>query len=124
MKVLEHLGAQGELRIYKIDALPKGIGTKAPERTESGAFIISHSEKGHHHVLGGDVDVIEHEEKVEFGSQSIALRTLYAIVREPTALHQTATNNHDDIMLDPGIIMFRADVEFDPFGAQIREVRD
>jgi hypothetical protein len=124
MQILSHIGAQGELRIYKIDSFPEGIGTKSPERAESGAFIISHSEKGHHHVIGGDVDVIEHEETVQFNSESIALRTLYAIVREPTALHQTATDNHDDIMLDPGKYMIRADVEFNPFGGQIRQVTD
>jgi hypothetical protein len=124
MKILSHPAAQGEVRIYKIDALPKGIGTKAPERTKTGAFIISHSEKGHHHVIGGDVDVIEHEETVQFNSQSIALRTLYAIVREPTALHQTSTDNHDDIMLDPGTYMFRVDIEYNPFDSELRQVRD
>jgi hypothetical protein len=124
MKILDHIGAQGELRIYKIDALPEGIGTNSPERTESGAFIISHSEKGHHHVLGGNVDVIEHEETIQFGTQSVAMRTLYAIVREPTALHQTATDNHDDIMLAPGDYMIRADIEYDPFGEELRQVCD
>lgn len=124
MKILSHIGAQGELRIYKIDALPQSVGAQSPQRTASGDYIISHSEKGHHHVIGGDVDVIEHEETVQFGSQSVALRTLYAIVREPTALHQTATNNHDDIALDPGYYMIRADVEFDPFDEQLRQVRD
>jgi len=117
------VGAQGELRIYAIDSLPNNIGTRRPERCEHG-FILAHSEKGHHHVLGGNVDVIEHVETQKLGSQSMALRTLYAIVHEPTALHQTATNNHADVMLDPGFYAIRADVEYDPFAEQIREVRD
>jgi hypothetical protein len=117
------IGAQGELRIYAIDSLPDNIGNHRPERNEHG-FILAHSEKGHHHVLGGDVDVIEHVETQTVGGQSLAMRTLYAIVREPTALHQTATDNHADVMLDPGFYAIRADVEYDPFAEQIHEVRD
>lgn len=118
------LAAQGELRIYAIDALPANIGENRPRRCADGAFILAHSEKGHHHVLGGDVDVIEHVENQTIGGQSLAMRTLYAIVREPTALRQTAANAHVDVALDPGIYAIRADVEFDPFADQIREVRD
>jgi hypothetical protein len=119
------IGAQGELRIYKIDALPADMsGAVAPKRNAQGAFILAHSEKGHHHVIGGDVDVLEHVEKQTIDGQSLAMRTLYAIVREPTALHQTATHNHADVMLDPGIYAIRCDVEYDPFAEQIREVQD
>lgn len=118
------IAAQGELRIYAIDRLPENVGTKRPKRDAQGAFILAHSEKGHHHVLGGNVDVIEHTEVQNMGSQSLAMRTLYAIVREPTKVRQTATNAHVDVDLDPGIYAIRADVEFDPFADQIREVRD
>lgn len=118
------IAAQGELRIYAIDSLPDNIGSRQPKRNAQGAFILAHSEKGHHHVLGGDVDVIEHTEVQKMGSQSLAMRTLYAIVREPTALHQTAADAHVDVMLDPGLYVIRADVEFDPFADEIREVQD
>lgn len=118
------LAAQGELRVYAIQALPDGIGTTRPRRNANGAFILAHSEKGHHHVLGGNVDVIEHTEVQTIGQQSLAMRTLYAIVHEPTSLRQTAANAHVDIALDPGIYAIRADVEFDPFADQIREVQD
>lgn len=118
------LAAQGELRIYSIEAIPANIGTQRPKRNTEGAFILAHSEKGHHHVLGGEVDVIEHVEVQTLSNQSLAMRTLYAIVREPTVLRQTAANAHVDIELDAGIYAIRADVEFDPFADQIREVRD
>lgn len=118
------IAAQGELRIYKIEALPENLGTVRPKRDATGAFILAHSEKGHHHVLGGNVDVIERVEVQSFGSQSLAMRTLYAIVKEPAALHQTATDGHLDVTLDPGFYEIRADVEFDPFADEIREVRD
>ena len=121
---MQNIGAQGELRIYKIDSLPDNIGERQPERDVNGAFILAHSEKGHHHVIGGAVDVIEHEEVQQIGNQSLAMRTLYAIVKEPTALHQTATDAHADIMLAPGYYAIRADVEFDPFQEEIQVVRD
>jgi hypothetical protein len=118
------LAAQGELRIYSINQLPENIGANRPARNDAGAFILAHSEKGHHHVLGGNVDVIEHVETQTIGSQSLAMRTLYAIVREPTALRQTAADAHVDVMLDPGFYVIRADVEFDPFADEIRQVQD
>lgn len=118
------LAAQGELRIYAIDALPANIGNRRPNKNAQGAFILAHSEKGHHHVLGGDVDVIEHVETQQIGSQSLAMRTLYAIVHEPANLRQTAADAHVDVQLEPGMYAIRADVEFDPFADQIREVRD
>jgi uncharacterized membrane-anchored protein len=118
------VAAQGELRVYKIEHLPKNVGVARPKKNKDGAFILAHSEKGHHHVLGGDVDVLEHVTTHAIGAQSLAMRTLYAIVNAPTMLHQTATNGHLDVMLEPGIYEIRADVEFDPFAEQIREVQD
>lgn len=52
------------------------------------------------------------------------MRTLYAIVKSPTKIHQTATDGHVDIALDEGLYAIRADVEYDPFASQIREVQD
>lgn len=118
------IAAQGELRVYEIDSLPDNIGTNRPSRNERGDFILAHSEKGHHHVIGGDVDVIEHTEVQKMGDQSLAMRTLYAIVNQPTTLRQTATDAHTEVNMDAGIYAIRADVEFDPFGDQIREVQD
>jgi len=118
------IGAQGELRVYKIDSLPENIGTKAPKKNEMGEFILAHSEKGHHHVIGGNVDVIEHTENVTVGNTSMAMRTLYAIVREPTSLHQTAATPHDDIILNEGIYAIKTDMEYNPFADEIREVQD
>lgn len=51
----EVIGAQGEITIIKIDAIPEGMKTK-PAQKISGGWVISHSESGSHHVLsGGDV---------------------------------------------------------------------
>lgn len=114
------LGAQGELRVYKIDALPEGLVFKAPAKDAMGNHILSHSEKGHNHVIDGNTMVMEHTAQVA----GMAMKTFYAIVKNPTALHQTALDNHSDIPLDDGIYAIRVDVEYDPFAEMIAEVRD
>lgn len=111
------IGAQGEVRIYRIESLPDDLTGQAPERTPDGAFIISHSERGHHHVLGGDVDVIDTRDSHGF-------QVLYAIVREPTKLRQTAADAHGEIALEPGFYRLRPDVEFNPFAEQMQRVQD
>lgn len=111
------IGAQGEITIIKIDALPEGIEAKAAERTEKG-WIISHSESGHHHVLTGG-DVMERTSKVPQGMQ-----ILYAILENPEALIQDAAVPHGGFDLPAGLYEFRIAREFDPFAEQARRVAD
>lgn len=111
------IGQQGEVRIVRIDTLPKGIDTKPVVKGEKG-FIISHSESGHHHLLTGG-DVMERINDVPAGMQ-----ILYAILESPEALIQDAPTPHEGIALDPGIYEFRLSREFDPFAEQVRRVAD
>lgn len=112
------IGNQGEIRIDRIESLPEF--TTAPFKEKKGDhFIISHSEQGHHHLLGGDVEVMERMESVPAGA-----KILYAIVKEPTKLWQDATVPHEPIPLDPGIYEFRIKREYDPFSEQARRVTD
>ncbi len=111
------VGAQGEITIIRIDAIPDGIATKPADRVALGA-IISHSESGHHHVLTGG-DVMERTRDVPAG-----MRVLYAILDEPAALVQDATVPHDSYELPPGVYEFRCAREFDPFAEQARRVAD
>lgn len=113
----EIIGAQGEITIIKIDALPANITTKPAERIGNN-WIISHSESGHHHVLTGG-DVMERTEGVAPGMQ-----VLYALLTEPAALVQDAAAPHDGYDLEPGIYEFRISREFDPFADQARRVAD
>ena len=50
MRIIETLGAQGEIRIFRVDKIPAGA---KPVERESGEthYVIGHSESGHHHVL-------------------------------------------------------------------------
>ncbi|MBP7619332.1 MAG: hypothetical protein KA745_00070 [Gemmatimonadales bacterium] len=110
---------QGEIRIDRIDALPEGVAMTPHTEKLGGDFIISHSGgQGHHHVLGGDVDVMEAHGGPE------GMRIFHVIVRAPTALRQTAAVPHRPVDLAPGIYSMRIKREFDPFGAQIRAVAD
>jgi hypothetical protein len=111
------IGAQGEITIIKIDALPAGVETKAAERVNKG-WIISHSESGHHHLLTGG-DVMERTSAVPEG-----MKILYAILDNPEALIQDAQAPHDGYDLAPGIYEFRCAREFDPFAEQARRVAD
>lgn len=111
------IGAQGEITIIKIDALPEGMETKAAERIEKG-WIISHSESGHHHLLTGG-DVMERTSKVPAGMQ-----ILYAILENPEALIQDAATPHGGFDLPAGLYEFRVAREFDPFAEQARRVAD
>lgn len=111
------IGAQGEVRIVKISAMPPAAELR-PITREKGGTIISHSESGHHHILTGG-DVMERTANVPAG-----MRILYAILDAPESLVQTAPGAHGSYLLDPGIYEFRCSREFDPFANQARRVTD
>lgn len=108
---------QGEVNIRKIDAMPEHISLSPVERSDNG-YIISHSEKGHHHLLI-DGKVMERITDVPAG-----MRILYAIVEKPTSFIQDAPTPHERYELPAGIYEFRIAREFDPFEEQIRQVMD
>jgi len=111
--------AQGEIYARKITEAPEGLAPFT-EKTDQGAWIISHSETGHHHVIdAAGVTVMERTEDVPAG-----LRILYAIVEAPTQLRQDAANAHEAHDLAPGIYEMRIAREYDPFTEQARRVAD
>jgi len=113
----EAIANQGEIRIDRIDAIPN-VKTKPFSEINANGFIISHSEQGHHHILGGDCEVME---RVDAPSGA---RILYAIVKEPTRLFQDAAVPHQPVDLEEGIYEFRIKREFAPFSEQVRRVAD
>lgn len=109
---------QGEAKVFKIDALPKEMATRPPQRNADGHAIVSHSENGNHHVIP-DAEVLERTDNVPVG-----MAILYAIVKNPTALKQDAPTPHKEIPLDPGLYEIRVSREYDPFAEQVRRVAD
>ncbi len=111
------IGAQGEITIIQIDAIPAGIETRAVGRTAKG-WIISHSENGNHHLLTGG-DVMERTSDVPAG-----MGMLYALLDKPASLIQDAPVPHGGYDLEPGCYLFKIAREFDPFADQARRVAD
>lgn len=112
-----HAQQQGEVRIERIDALPEGL-TPATEKDSAGRWIISHSEKGHHHVLPADAEVLERP-------MSDGLKQLFAIIKKPgAAMVQTASSAHEVAEMPPGIYKLTVSREYDPFAQQARRVAD
>lgn len=110
------IGAQGEVTIIKIDAIPDGVKTRpASERNARGQIIISHSESGHHHVVTGG-DVLERVDRPD------GMQIFYAIF--PRALVQDAPTPHESFDLPDEFYEFRLAREYDPFAEQSRRVMD
>jgi hypothetical protein len=114
----EFVYQQGETRIEKIDKLPDGVETKPVKATESGGYIISHSENGNHHILTGG-DVKERTNDVPKG-----LKIIYAILDKPEEFFQDAPDAHEKYELKPGIYAFTNSREYDHFTEQARRVAD
>lgn len=110
------IGAQGEITIIQLDTLPYMESTHV-ERNQKG-WIISHSEKGHHHLLTGG-NVMERTDNIPEG-----MKKLYAILEEPAQLIQDAAVPHEGYVLNPGIYEFRIAREYNPFLEQARIVMD
>lgn len=108
---------QGEIRIDQVSEFADVETKPFSEKSEKG-YIISHSEQGHHHILGGNVEVLERV------TAPAGATILHAIVKEPTKLFQDAAVPHEPVSLDPGLYEFRIKREYDPFTEQARRVAD
>lgn len=118
MRILETLGAQGEIRMFRVDAIPS---TAKPMTRESGKFIIGHSETGHHHVLEAEHVHVFMDEAAPEG-----MRVLFAILESPGSLeHLRGHDTHAPHSFEAGDkIMFRTDREYDPYEQLARSVQD
>jgi hypothetical protein len=114
MKIIEAIGAQGEVRIFRVDEIPA-------DATPINDRIIGHSETGHHHVL-----VAERAQVFEARNAPEGMRVLYAILESPGMLeHRRPHDTHAPHAFHPGDkIMFRTDREYDPYAEMARRVAD
>lgn len=112
------IGAQGEITIIKIDAVPQDFSEMSAVTRIPKGWIISHSESGSHHLLTGG-EVKERATGVPEG-----MKILYAILAEPEKLIQDAGTPHGHYDLAPGAYEFRISREYDPFAEQARMVAD
>ena len=113
---MEVIGAQGEITIIRVDALPNKKRMKKV-KSENGRHIISHSENGHHHVL-------TRGEVFEDLAPPTGMKVLYALLDEPAELVQDAPVPHGKYSLPAGTYQFRIAREYDPFDEAMRQVID
>lgn len=113
---------QGEVYVRPIAKLPEGLTPFDGDRDAEGRPIISHSEKGHHHVLPAGVTVMERP----VDPRRPGLRILYALVENPEGvdLIQTAGTPHEALHLAPGVHELRISREYNPFAEEARRVAD
>ena len=113
MKIAQHiLGmavAQGDVMLVPVAALPAS-GHK-PTPTVNGAFIVTHSETGHHHVVMDCPTVQMFQDTMDM------FRSWLVIEGEPASLeHLRSTDTHEAISLAPGVWEIRRQREYAPEG--------
>lgn len=112
----EIIGAQGEITIIRIDQIPENVNTRPhTDRNHRGELIISHSERGHHHVVTGG-EVLERTDAPD------GMQIFYAIF--PGALKQDAPVPHESFSLPDSFYEFRVAREYNPFLEEARRVAD
>ena len=112
MKTFQHMVAQGELMIRKIESLPDNIQRISSENNQ---YIVGHSETGHHHVID-EVDSLNMW-------QSADAFIAYITTDEPVELkHLRTDHRHESILIEPGIYEIRRQREYTPAG--LRRVLD
>ena len=109
MKTFDKIAAQGDMMLIRIDALPEDA---KPAKAENGAFILTHSETGHHHV------VMECP-NVQFFSAMDQFRSFLIVEDQPAVLeHLRPTDTHEALEIKPGIYEVRRQREYSPQGWQ------
>lgn len=122
MKMIETIGAQGEIYVRRVGKPPKSfLAGGAPLKEEKGRFIIGHSETGHHHVMERTgVEV------VEMPSPSAGIRVLRMIVSDPhkELVHERGYDTHEALGFSEGAYEIRIGREFDPYAQLARQQAD
>lgn len=100
----------GECWLQPVDKFPKG------KLIKHDMFIVGHSETGHHHVLEGDVQVLE-PTNLEDG-------VFFELLGEGKLVHQKTVNRHHDLVVAPGKYRVIHKQEYSPFTKVMERVWD
>ena len=111
MKTFENCAAQGDLMIRRIEKLPENLNLMNPE---NGAYIVAHSETGHHHVIAErqNVRVFESDDPL------ISYLEVIEATEETETLieHLRSFDTHESLLITPGIYEIRRQREYTPEG--------
>lgn len=103
--------AQGDVMLVPVAELPASGLT--PVATENGAYIVTHSETGHHHIVMDRPTVTMFQDAMDM------FRSFLVIDGEPADLeHLRATDTHETVRLEPGVYEVRRQREYSPAGWQ------
>ena len=113
MKIAQHIigqaVAQGDVMLIPVAGMP-ATGSE-PSKTENGAYIVTHSETGHHHVVMERPSVRMFQDSIDL------FRSWLVIEGEPAELeHLRSTDTHETVSLEPGVWEVRRQREYSPAG--------
>lgn len=111
MKTFENCAAQGDLMIRRIDQLP---GELTPATPEGGAYIVAHSETGHHHIIKDRPGVTVYSS----GDPLVMYLRVIEATEQTEALleHLRSYDTHETISVPPGTYELRRQREYTPAG--------
>ena len=112
MKLINNLGAQGDVMFRRIAALPTEAREEAPD---AGRYVVAHSETGHHHYLEAVPGVRRY-----VGDDALVSYLMLEDFAE--VIHARPHDTHEPIKLNPGIYEVRRQREHTPEG--FRRVED
>ena len=111
MKTFKNCAAQGDLMIRRIEKLSENLNLMNPE---NGAYIVAHSETGHHHVIAERPNV----RVFESGDPLISYLEVIEAAEETETLieHLRSFDTHESLLVSPGIYEIRRQREYSPEG--------
>lgn len=113
----EITNAHGEVNFFKIADGTVDLTDFTPFKKDKDVFVVGHSESGHNHVLEAEgVDVME--------CVSDGMQILYAIVKNPATLKQSAGAPHKEQTVAPGKYLITNNIEVNPWTKQAQRVAD
>lgn len=113
MKIIENVGAQGDVFFVRVDEIPKEM---KPKKAEKGQHIVAHSETGHHHTIQADGVVLYQGPNDPF-TCFLRVDASFADV-----VHQRPFDTHETLRLGEGLWKVRRQREYTPEG--LRRVED
>lgn len=111
MKTFINCAAQGDLLLRRIDKLPAGV---KPMAAENGAFIVAHSETGHHHIIMERPNVkvyVTDDPMVSYLEVIEATEKTEALLE-----HLRGHDTHETLSIPTGIFELRRQREYTPEG--------
>lgn len=111
MRTFNNRCAQGDVMLRRVENFPEGL---TPMKSESGNYIVAHSETGHHHIIAErpNVTVFQTDDPLVSYLQVIEATDAMEVVLE----HLRNFDTHESISIAPGNYEIRRQREYSPEG--------